>query len=223
MPHYTSEAICNIAFVGQNGVGKTTLTEALLAEVGVINTAGKVEQGNTVCDFDVLEKEHQHSLTAAVVSFDYQNRHINLIDTPGYPDLVGHALSVFPAVETVAVVINAATGIEMMTRRFLERIRQRRLCACIIINKIDTPGINLAQLVSEIKTEFGDICLPINLPAQGEVIDCFFNPQGSSDFGSVAEAHTHIIDQVVEVDEELMALYLEQGEELDVLLLIAEF
>ncbi|MCK5876971.1 MAG: 50S ribosome-binding GTPase [Candidatus Marithrix sp.] len=71
MPHYTTENICNIALVGQTNVGKTTLTEALLLQAGAINNAGKIEAGNTVCDFTPLEKEHKHSLSAAVVSLDH--------------------------------------------------------------------------------------------------------------------------------------------------------
>lgn len=216
MPRYTTKDICNLAFVGQSSAGKTTLIEALLYHAGVINTPGKVESSNTVCDFDPLEKEYQHSLSASLVHFDHQNTHINLIDTPGYPDLMGHSLSVLPAVETLAVVINAATGIEMMAQRMLERAAKNKLCRMIIVNKIDTPELDLARLLEEIKTTFGDECLPINLPAQnGEtVVDCFFNPSGASDLGAVTTFHTQIIDQVVEVDEKLMEMYLEQGEEL---------
>jgi elongation factor G len=216
MLEYTTENICNIAIVGQNNVGKTTLTEALLHQAGAIKTPGKVENGNTVCDFDALEKEHQHSLSTSLVSLDQNDKHINLLDTPGYPDLMGHSLSVLSAVETVAVVVNASTGIEMMTRRMLERAAKQKLCRMIIINKIDTPELDLSALIENLKTNFGDECLPINLPAENgtKVIDCFSNPSGESDLGPVAAAHTKIIDQVVEVDEELMEVYLEQGEEL---------
>jgi elongation factor G len=216
MPHYTTENICNIALVGQTGTGKTSLIEALLYQAGTINVLGKVENGNTVCDFDPLEKEYQHSLSAAIASIDYQGKHINIIDTPGYPELLGQSLNAFPAVETIAIVINATAGIEMLTRRMLERAAQRKLCRMIIINKIDASDIDLPALVDDLRTLFGDECLPINLPsAQGEkVVDCFFNPDGESDFGPVADAHTQIIDQVVEVDEQLMEIYLEQGEEL---------
>ena len=82
MPRYTSEAIRNISLVGQTGCGKTTLVESLLKEAGAIKTTGTVERGNTVSDFDPLEKQYLHSLSSSVTSLDHDNIHINLIDTP---------------------------------------------------------------------------------------------------------------------------------------------
>jgi len=216
MPHYTTEDIRNIALVGQSGAGKTTLTEALLYQAKTITQQGTVENGNTTCDADPLEKKYTHSLTSSIASIDHNGKHINILDTPGYPDFLGQSLSVFPAVETIGVVINATTGIEMLTHRMLAKAKKRNLCRMIVINKIDAADIDLPQLVADIRETFGSECLPINLPAENgaKVVDCFFNPNGDADFSSVAEAHTQIIDQVVEVDEDLMALYLEQGEEL---------
>ena len=91
---------------------------------------------------------------------------------------------------------------------------KRDLCRMIVVNKIDAPDIDLPGLLAQIQDAFGKECLPINLPAGGgaKVVDCFFNPSGESDFSSVAEAHSAIIDQVVEVDEDLMAVYLDKGE-----------
>ncbi len=214
MPGYTSDAIRNLALVGQSGSGKTTLVEALLARGGAIGTPGSVERGNTVSDFDPLEQSFHHSLSAAVASFDHADIHVNLIDTPGLPDFIGLTLGVFPAVETVAVVVNAGVGIEPVARRMLACSAERKLCRMVIVNRIDVEGVDLAGLLQSLREEFGRECLPINLPAEGgsAVRDCFFHRDGTTDFSSVQEAHTELIDQVVEVDEALMALYLEQGE-----------
>ncbi|MYH70366.1 MAG: ATP-binding cassette domain-containing protein, partial [Gammaproteobacteria bacterium] len=117
---YATENIRNIAITGHSGSGKTTLVEALLQGAGAINQKGSVARGTTVCDFDPQEKTHQHSLDSAIASLDYQGSHVNLIDTPGYPDFIGRALSVLPAVETCAVVVNAQAGVEMVTGRLME-------------------------------------------------------------------------------------------------------
>jgi elongation factor G len=217
MSDYNAEDVRNIALVGHAGSGKTTLVEALLAATGVISTPGSVTKGTTVCDFDPMEKELLHSLDASITSFDAHDKHVNLIDTPGYPDFLGRSISVLPAVETAAIVINAQSGIEPMTLRMMKAADNRNLCRMIIVNQIDAPEIDLAQLTDQIRETFGAECLPINLPAEGgkRVIDCFFQPSGEgADFSSVADAHSRIIDQVVEVDEALMEIYLEQGQEL---------
>ena len=217
MASYSTEDIRNIVLVGHADSGKTTLIEAMLNRSGAISGEGSIERGSTVSDFDPQEKTLGHSLNSTIVSMDYHGGHINLIDTPGYPDFMGRALAVLPAVETCAVVINAQTGIEMVTRRMMEVAKNRDLDRLIIINKIDAEQVDLASLMTQIKEAFGSECLPINLPAENnqKVIDCFFSPSGDkTDFSSVAEAHTHIVDQVVELDEDLMEIYLEQGQEI---------
>ena len=216
MPKYATEAIRAIALVGHGAAGKTTLAEALLHKAGAIPAPGSVAKGTTVCDFDPLEKEFQHSLATSIVNFAHGDVHIHLVDTPGFPDFLGQSLNALEAVETAAVVVNAENGIEMVTHRMMQWAADRGLCRMIVINKIDAENVNLPQLLEAIRETFGKECLPINLPAAGgkKVVDCFFNPAGESDFSSVADAHSALIDQVVEVDEELMALYLEQGSEL---------
>ncbi|MEE9551952.1 MAG: GTP-binding protein, partial [Gammaproteobacteria bacterium] len=217
MTSYTTKDIRNIALVGHGSAGKTTLVEALLHKAGAINTMGSVEKGTTVCDFEAQEKTHQHSLECAVASMDYQGGHINLIDTPGYPDFIGRALTVLPAVETAAVVICAQTGIELTTHKMMESAKERGMDRLIIINKIDADEVDLPALLTQIKQTFGNECLPINLPAENgsKVVDCFFKPEGiDTDFSNVEEAHTRIIEQVIELDENLMEIYLEQGDEI---------
>jgi elongation factor G len=214
MPSYRTKDIRNIAFVGHSGSGKTTLAEALLVKSGAKGEAGTVERGSTTLDSDPIERKYQHSLDSGIASLDYKGMHLNLIDTPGIPDFRGPTLASMTAVETTAIVINAHAGIEMSTRRLMRRAKQRRLCRMIIINRIDAEGSNLTRLVNEIQDEFGPACLPINLPAENlsTVRDCFFHTEGKTDIFSLSEAHTAIIDQVVEVNEDLMEKYLEGGE-----------
>ncbi|HET7365553.1 MAG TPA: elongation factor G [Burkholderiales bacterium] len=210
--------IRTVALVGQAGSGKTSLAEALLAQAGAIPAAGGVERGTTVCDYTPLEKELQHSLKLAVATFpvraDDEEVRIHLLDTPGYPDFLGHALPALAAVETAAIVINAQNGVEMMTGRFMQWAQKRNLDRLIIVNKIDADNVDCEALLERIQQTFGRECLPLNLPAakRSKVSDCFFAPAGDADFSSVEEAHRRLIDQVVEVDEQLMERYLEKGE-----------
>jgi len=215
MPNYRTRDIRNIALVGHSGSGKTTLAEALLVKSGVKGEAGTVERGSTTMDHDPLERTYQHSLESSIASLDYQGMHLNLIDTAGIPDFRGPTLASLTAVETTAIVINAHSGIELATRRLMRRAKQRRLCRMIIINRIDADDVDLTQVVTDLREEFGPECLPINLPTGNltKVLDCFEHTEGETDIFSLAEAHEAIIDQVVEVNEELMEKYLE-GEEL---------
>ena len=144
----------------------------------------------------------------------HRDTRVHLIDTPGLPDFIGRAIGALPAVETAAIVVNAQNGIEMITSRMMQWARKRELCRMVVVNKIDAENVDLPGLRGKIQAAFGKECLPINLPADGgrRVVDCFFTPSGESDFSSVEEAHSALVDQVVEVDEELMAKYLEKGE-----------
>jgi len=211
--------IRNIAFTGQSGSGKTTLTETLLMDTGTINSAGDVEHGSTVSDFLEQEKSEGHSLESSLISLEIHKKRIQILDTPGAADFSGRAMSILPAVETVAVVIDAHDGIDILTERMMDISKQRKKCRMIIINKIDKSPELLESLVNDIQQQFGKECLPINLPTdQGNtVVDCYFQPDydAAVDFGDVRQIHDALIDQVVEMDEALMALYLEQGEELN--------
>ncbi len=206
--------IRTLAMVGHGGAGKTTLIETLLAAAGAIPSAGSVERGTTVCDYDPLEKAHLHSVKLAVSHLQHQDTLIHLLDTPGFPDYMGQAMCALDAVDTAVVVLDAKKGIELTAHRMMHWAQTRKLCRMIVVNKMDVPEADLPALLADIQATFGRECLPINLPAGHgtRVTDCFFNPAGDADFSSVEEAHSALVDQVVEVDEELMSLYLEQGE-----------
>jgi elongation factor G len=216
MAEHQTGSIRNVALLGHAGSGKTSLMEMLLVKAGVVGEPGSLERGTTVSDFDPLERAYQHSLNSSIASLSFEGVHVNLLDTPGDADFRGQALAAMGAAETAAIVVNAATGIEMSTRRLMRRARHRKRCRIIVINRMDAEGADLEQLVRDIREEFGAECLPINLPADNgaTVRDCFFKSDGETDILSLADTHTEIVDQVVEVDETLMARYLD-GEEID--------
>lgn len=209
-------ALRNIALLGQASSGKTTLLERLLFEAKAIKTMGAVSRGDTVSDFDPLEKSMGHSLNVSVAHVEWADHYLNLLDTPGTPDFLGRAFEALEAVETAAIVVNAETGIGAVARRAMRAAEG--LCRMLIVNKIDVAPTALAALMGEIGDTFGKVCLPINLPSPDgqQVIDCFFAPQldAKTAFSNVAAAHEAIVDQVVALDDALMELYLGQGESL---------
>lgn len=206
--------IRTLALVGPAAAGKTLLAEAMLQAAGVIGSLGSLERGGTVSDHDPVEKRMQHSLNSALMHLHHAGCRIHLIDTPGAPDFLGQALPALEAVETAAIVINAANGIEPMAQRMMDYAAERQLDRLIIVNRIDATGADLAAVLAQIQASFGRECLPLNLPDDDatRVVDCFYNREGHSDFGSVAEAHRALVEQVVEVDGDFVERYLNDGD-----------
>lgn len=219
MPNTTSAtpAVGNIrtlALVGPAAAGKTTLAEALLQHTGAMGAAGSVERGSTVSDHDALEIKAGHSLQSSVMHLDHGGCRIHLIDTPGAPDFIGQSLPALEAVETAAIVINAAAGIEPMAQRMMAYAAERGLDRLIIVNRIDAQDVDLSAVLADIQAAFGKECLPLNLPDAGatQVVDCFYNREGHCDFGAVADAHRALVEQVVEVDGDFVDRYLNDGD-----------
>jgi elongation factor G len=206
-----------LALVGASAAGKTSLAEALLWKAGAVGAPGSVEKGTTTSDHDPLEKRALRSLGSTLLHFEHRGVTTHLIDTPGAPDLLGQSLPALEAVETAAIVINAAAGIEPMTVRMMEWARQRERDRIIVVNRIDAQGANLQALVAQIQATFGRECLPVNLPSQnGErVLDCFWRLEDEGpppDFSSIEQAHRALVEQVVEVDAAFVERYLNEGD-----------
>ncbi|NHC06468.1 elongation factor G [Azonexus fungiphilus] len=213
MAKHTTESLRTVALVGHGAAGKTSLAEALLHATGAIPAKGTIERGSTVCDFDAQEKEAGHSLNTAVFSIEHEATRIHALDTPGYPDFVGQAIAALAGVDTALIVINAQTGIELMSERMMRHAAERKLCRMIVINKIDADNLDLPGLVADIRERFGKQCMLLDLPAHGaaDVVEVLEHDSGDADFASVAAAHRALIDQIVEEDEDLLAQYLEDG------------
>ncbi len=213
MPPIQTDSLRCIAVLGHGAVGKTTLVEALLHSAGAITSRGSVEKGNTVCDFDAQEKELGHSLQSALVRFSWQQAELRLIDTPGFPDFAGQAISALAGVDTALVVVNAQTGIEPSTERMMRLARERGLCRMLVVNKIDAENLDLPALVASLRERFGQACMVLDLPSadRSAVVELLDHDDGDSDVDSVPDAHRALIDQIVEEDESLLARYLDDG------------
>jgi len=210
-----SDDIRNIVFLGHGGSGKTSLVEAMLHVTKATNRLGSVDEKTTICDYHVEEKEHGHSIQSAVVHTEHSGKLINIIDTPGYPDFIGPAIGVIPAVETAIIVISASAGIETITRKLFKLAAGLNKPVIIVINKIDADNIDLPDLIKKVQETFGAKCKCANLPAADgkSVIDCLAESSGDSPVMDVASAHTELIESVIEADDGLMEKYL-GGEEI---------
>lgn len=206
--------IRNIVLLGHAGSGKTSITEAMLHTSGATNRLGSVDDGSTVSDFDDEEKSRQHSIYSSVLNAEHNGRLINILDTPGYPDFTGAALQCIAGAEAALIVINAAAGIEVNTRKMFRAAANNNKAKMIVINKIDSDNIDLPALLAAVQETFGSECRCANLPSadKSSVIDCISNDQGDSPLMSVADAHTEILENIIEADDELMEAYL-GGEE----------
>ncbi|HUU82930.1 MAG TPA: elongation factor G [Phycisphaerae bacterium] len=200
----------NIALVGHGGAGKTTLAEACLLRAGVTKRQGSVPDGTSILDYMDEEKEKGCSLDSAVCSMVHGGKHINLIDTPGSTDFCGQAIVSLAAVETAVLVVSAGAGIEVNTRKMMQRAGDFGLARMIVINKIDAENANLEELFEQLREVFGPECVPINLTSgnRSAVVDCLAGGGGDVDFGSAGSAHEAVLEAIVGVDDDLMEKYL---------------
>ncbi len=207
--------IRNIAICGHGSAGKTTLVDQLLVEAGAVKGNPSVDAGTSVCDFDEEEKHHKHSIEAALVHLDHSGRHFNLLDTPGYPDLVGQMIGALRAVETALIAVDAHSGIKVNTRRAWAEAGRAGCGRIIVLTKLDTDNIDFAGLVASLKEAFGNGCIPLNVPVGlGESISGVINtltiPKNVD--GTVVDPrpiHESLVESIIEVDEELMERYFE--------------
>ena len=207
--------IRNVILLGHGGSGKTSLGEAMLHKTGATNRLGSVDEKTSICDFYDEEKEHQHSIQSATVHVMHAGKLINIIDTPGYPDFTGSAIKAIPAAETAILVISAAAGIETNTRKMFQLATEADIPRVIVINKMDAENVAFSELIKNIQETFGPQCRCANLPGadKASVIDCIENQNGESPVMDVGQAHTELIESVIEADDELMESYL-GGEEI---------
>jgi len=207
--------IRNVVLLGHGGSGKTSLAEAMLHKTGATSRLGSVDDKTSTCDFYDEEKEHHHSILSAIVHVEHAGKLINIIATPGYPDFTGPAITSIPAAETAILVIGATAGIETNTRKMFQLAREANKPVVIVINKMAAENVEMGELIGTIQETFGSQCRCANLPGadKNSVIDCLVNADGDSPVADVAQAHTDLIESVIEADDALMERYL-GGEEI---------
>ena len=206
--------IRNVAFVGHAGAGMTSLGEAILYKAGVTNRLGSVEDGTSILDFDDESKDRKQSLDSSFFHIEHGGKLLNAFDTPGTPDYCGTAIASLAGVETAIIVISAASGVGVNTRRMFNLAGDYGLARMVVINRIDADNLDLVGILESIRESFGAQCQPICLPTDGGkcMISVLDHTEGSADILDVAECHTQLIDAIVETDDALMEAYMESGE-----------
>ncbi len=209
------DEIRNLAVCGHGSAGKTTLVDHLLVKAGAVTGQPSVDNGTSICDFDEEEKHHKHSIEAAVVHFDHAGLRFNVIDTPGYPDLIGQTVGALRAVETALIVIDAHAGIKVNTRRAWQEAGEAGIGRILCITKLDTDNIDFPGLIDSVKAAFGSQCALFNVPiGQGHdlkgVVSTLDVPKDVA--GALIDPNTLnevVVESIVEADEAVMEKYLE--------------
>src|SRR5262249_38255211 len=154
----------NIAVCGHGSSGKTTLVDHLMMKTGAVSGQPSVDAGTSICDFDEEEKHHKHSVEASVVHFDHGGKRFNVIDTPGYPDLIGQTIGALRAVDTALITIDAHAGIKVNTRRAWQEAGDAGLGRILCVTKMDADNVDFPGLVNMIREVFGTSCALFNVP-----------------------------------------------------------
>ena len=209
------EDIRNIAVCGHGSSGKTTLIDHLLVKTGAASGQPSVDAGTSICDFDEEEKHHKHSVESTVVHFDHGGKRFNLIDTPGYPDLIGQTIGALRAVDTALITIDAHAGVKVNTRRAWQEAVDAGIGRILCITRLDTDNIDFPGLVATIRDVFGNQCALFNVPlGRGHDlrgVASTLNPPADTqgaliDPASISEA---VLESIIEADEAVMEKYFE--------------
>ena len=229
MNAYTSEQLRNVVLLGHSGAGKTMLGEAMLFASGVTNRLGRVEDGNTVSDYDAEEHARTYSISLSVLPVEWAGQRLNIIDTPGYADFIGEVVSGLAAADSALITVDASSGIEAGAELAWDQAEARGLPRFIAVTRMDREHANFEQVLDEVRDRFGVKVVPLAIPigsadsfegivhlASGDArmgADATAGPAPDDLADAIEAAREQLIESIAETDDELLELYLE-GEDL---------
>ena len=232
MKVYDAASIRNVALVGHGGSGKTQLVSALLLDAGMVNRLGKVDEGNTVTDYDEEEISRKHTLSASLAFAEWNKTKINLIDTPGFGNFFSDARAALHVADGAVVVVDAVSGVEVQTEKAWSVCEELSLPRIVAVNRLDRDRASLDRVLESLRQTLGRTIMPIQLPIGEEksftgVVDLVSmkahtfagDASGKMTEGAVPAAMTDavnaareaLIEMVAEADESLMEKFFEAG------------
>jgi elongation factor G len=227
-----AEKIRNVVLVGHSGSGKTTLAESLLFAAGETTRMGKVEDGNTVTDFEPEERNRRSSVSLAMAPFDWSGYRINLIDTPGVSDFTGEVRAALRVADLALFVVSAVDGVEVQTEQIWRLAEEEGIARAVFVNKLDRERASFSRTLQQLKEVFGTPIAPVLVPIGAEHdLSGVANLVGGKAYsypggamkategdlpggmqGEVAALHTALVEAVVETDDQMLEKYLEGAE-----------
>ena len=232
MKEFRSADIRNFSIVGHGASGKTMLCEAMLACAGEINRMGSIEAKNTVSDYHHDEHERQISIHSSPLHLEWMNKKFNIIDTPGYLDFIGEAISSLAVVDMAVVLLHAVNGVEVGTEQVWSFASKYNIPKVLVVNGLDRDHTKFDDILNNAKDHFGKNVFPMQLPVNtgpgfNQIIDVLrselitYNTDGSGKYiesdlpdewkNRVEELHQELIEFVAESDDTLLEKFFEQG------------
>jgi elongation factor G len=232
MKVYSGSEIRNVALVGHNDTGKTTLVSQLLFNTGAVTRLGRIEDGTTVTDFDQDEIERKHSISAAVAYAEWKDTKINLLDTPGFGIFLMESKAAMRVADSAAIVVSAVTGVEVTTEKVWKFADEFEMPRLIIVNKLDRERSSAARVLEQLQSKFGKNVVPVQLPIGEEknfsgVVDLIsmkayrYAADNSGKFeegeipadlaATAADCREKLIEKVAEGDYIVMERFFEEG------------
>jgi elongation factor G len=228
MGSVTTDRIRNVALVGHGGTGKTTLAEALLARAGAVGRPGRVEDGSTVSDSEPEEQRRRQSLSTSLLTFEWREHKINLLDTPGYADFEAEALVALRIADLAVFVVSAVEGVEVQHERLWAEAARLGVPRMVFVNKLDRERASFTRTLDQLRDSFGAGVAPLELPIGEEaafrgVADLLtdeafvYDERGDATIGPVPddmealehEVHDKLVEGIVVGDDALLERYLE--------------
>ena len=220
MASVSSDNIRNVALLSHNGAGKTILSEAMAFATGAITRMGKVEDGNTISDWEPEEVKRTSSIQTSLVPCMWKDFKINLLDTPGYADFRGEVVSALSVADSAILVVAASDGVQVGTQQMWKLVEEKGLPAMVFVSKLDKDNTDFADTVAVVVEAFGKKCVPVQVPVGSqsgfkEVISLMKNRDAApAELKSrVDETWDRLVEAIAETDDDLATKYLE-GEEL---------